>query len=555
MFSTNTNTNTDTFDLPRPSDQEVFQVVARIPSVQEHPVPPQGCGQSAPPPAQRSNEWSAPPPAPVAPPAQRDSERNAPPLAPTAPPAERNSEKSVPDRPPTPQLTRTKKESAEVDLEEEDSRTCSSDDSEDDGSEIEAEENKPEESGEKPKLTKQLGFVRKITTAPAGANVAQVASSIKKRRLSIISAHLFYNPFNTQLVSPISTKNKDDIATALDSLLALIRLLYSNHKDSSDTTIKEQRQHLLQEAIKTLKMLSICPDNHKPICELGLLNFMERLISDNREENFAIYLGCLDILKNCTWSESAVLLLLESPVLDKLIEEILNFYNKPELLTQSDELRSCFLYENILFSNICKCNKGFETFFNKIGMEKLIVLGKNTGNIDFLTAIVEMLTNYLLVKKPEFTDEQLNDILEICHKGLTLPDKSQNLLAKTLGLTGFIYDDKSKEKINKMNIVKIINDTWEEFKDEPEYFHNVILLLGTICLDCKLYSNEVVDIGLLDKIITKLMAIEQNDELIINYSIFLKNLVEKNEDNRSKMCKEEVFNNILHWKSAMKEDR
>ena len=412
---------------------------------------------------------------------------------------------------------------------------------------FEAEEAKPLETGEKPKLTKQLGFVRKITTAPAGENVAQVASSIKKRRLSVISAHLFYNPFNTQLASPISTKNKDDIATALDSLLALIRLLYSNHKDSSDTTIKEQRQHLLQEAIKTLKMLSICPDNHKPICELGLLNFMERLISDNREENFAIYLGCLDILKNCTWSESAVLLLLESSVLDKLIEEILNFYNKPELLTQSDELRSCFLYENILFSNICKCNKGFEAFFNKIGMEKLIVLGKNTGNIDFLTAIVEMLTNYLLVKKPEFTDEQLNDILTICNKGLTLPDKSQNLLAKTLGLTGFIYDDKSKEKINNMNIVKVINDTWDEFKDDPEYFHNVILLLGTVCLDNKKYSDEVVDTALLDKIIAKLMTIEQNDELIINYSTFLKNLVEKNEDNRSKMCKEEVFNNILHF--------
>ena len=37
-------------------------------------------------------------------------------------------------------------------------------------------------------------------------------------------------------------------------------------------------------------MLSICFDNHKPIYELGLLNFMERLISDNREENFSIYL-------------------------------------------------------------------------------------------------------------------------------------------------------------------------------------------------------------------------------------------------------------------------
>ena len=37
-------------------------------------------------------------------------------------------------------------------------------------------------------------------------------------------------------------------------------------------------------------MLSICFDNHKRIYELGLLNFMERLISDNREENFSIYL-------------------------------------------------------------------------------------------------------------------------------------------------------------------------------------------------------------------------------------------------------------------------
>ena len=33
-------------------------------------------------------------------------------------------------------------------------------------------------------------------------------------------------------------------------------------------------------------MLSIFTDNHKPICEL---NFMERLISDNKEKNFSIY--------------------------------------------------------------------------------------------------------------------------------------------------------------------------------------------------------------------------------------------------------------------------
>ena len=103
-------------------------------------------------------------------------------------------------------------------------------------------EDAAEELGEdgQPQLNKQLGFVRKITAAPSGVNAAELASSIKKRRLSVISRHLFYNHFNNQIVSPISTKIKDDIATALDSLLALIRLLYSGHRDNPDKKVQEQ---------------------------------------------------------------------------------------------------------------------------------------------------------------------------------------------------------------------------------------------------------------------------------------------------------------------------
>ena len=408
-------------------------------------------------------------------------------------------------------------------------------------------EDAQEEGGDdKPKLAKQLGFVRKITAAPSGVNAAELASSVKKRRLSVISRHLFYNHFNNQIVSPISTKIKDDIATALDSLLALIRLLYSGHRDNPDKKVQEQRMHLLKEALKTLKMLSICPDNHRPIVELGLLNFLEKVISDKKEENFQLYLGCLDILKNCTWSESASILLIDSPVLDKLIEEILEFYKTPEKVAESDEMRSCFLYENILFSNILKCQKGFEAFFNKIGIDKLIILGKNTGNVDFLTSLIEMLTNYLIIKKATFTDQQLADVIEICNKGLTLPGRTENLLSKTFKLIALIYDDRNKDKIGEMNIVKIINDTWEEYKDEPEYFFNVVFVLSVVCLNHQKYSDEVVDTKLLDKIVKKISSFEQNDEMMVNYSEFLKSLVEKNEPNRIKMCTEEVFNNILH---------
>ena len=403
-----------------------------------------------------------------------------------------------------------------------------------------------EEGGDQPQLSKQLGFVRKITAAPSGVNAAELTSSVKKRRLSVISRHLFYNYFNNQIVSPISTRIRDDIATALDSLLALIRLLYSGNRDSTDPNIKEQRMNLLKESVKVMKMLSICPDNHRPIVELGLLNFLEKLISDKKEENFQLYLGCLDVLKNCTWSESASLLLIDSPVLDKLIEEILEFYKNPDLVSQSDEMRSCFLYENILFSNILKCQKGFEAFFNKIGIDKLIIMAKNTGNVDFLTSLIEMLTNYLLIKKATFTDEQLADVLQICKKGLTLPDKSENLVSKTLKLIGLIYDDRSKDKLGEMDIVQIINSVWEAYKDEPEFFHNVVFVLSKVCLDNKKYSDEVVDTKLLDKILKYISYYEQNDDLIVNYSEFLKSLVEKNEPNRTKMCTEEVFNNILH---------
>ena len=405
----------------------------------------------------------------------------------------------------------------------------------------------PAEGGQdQQKLSNKLGFIRKITAAPSGANAAELTSSVKKRRLSVISRHLFYNYFNNQIVSPISTKIRDDIATALDSLLALIRLLYSGNRDTTDLKIKEQRMHLLTESLKVLKMLSICPDNHRPIVELGLLNFLEKLISDQKEENFPLYLGCLDILKNCTWSESASLLLIDSPVLDKLIEEILDFYKNPEKVSQSDEMRSCFLYENILFSNILKCQKGFEAFFNKIGIDKLIIMGKNTGNIDFLTSLIEMLTNYLLIKKATFTDEQLADVLQICKKGLNLPDKTENLLSKTLKLIALIYDDRSKDKIAEMDIVQVICSSWEAFKDEPEFFHNVVFALSRICLEHKNYSDEVVDSKLLNSILRYVSYYEQNDGLMLNYSELLKGLVEKNEPNRTKMCTEEVFNNILH---------
>ena len=383
-----------------------------------------------------------------------------------------------------------------------------------------------------------------------GNNLLETTSNMKKKRLSIISRHLFYDPYNSQISSPISTKSNEEMSSTLDNLLALIRILYSNNKDFKDKDIQAQRISLLKEAFETLKMFTICPDNHKTVEELGLLNFMEKL--NKKEDDFAIYLSALDVVKNCTWSENAVLSLIENKLFDKLIDEVLEYYNNPQLLTENDENKICFFYDNILLSNICKVNKGFEAIYNKIGIEKLLNICKNTGNLDFLTSCVMVLNNYFENSKlkNELDNQNLiNDILEICKKGFNsnVNDINENLFFKTMKLIGNIYNEKSKEYIGNMDIVQIIHLTFDTYKDEPEYFYNVVFILKIVSLYHKNYSDEIVDLRLIHRIAEQIMIMEQKDDLLTNYSALMNNLMIYNEENRNKMCSEEIINNILYF--------
>ena len=384
-------------------------------------------------------------------------------------------------------------------------------------------------------------------------NVIEASSFINRRKLTTISKHLFFDKFNSQIVSPISTKIRDDISNALDSLLALIRLLYSGQKNNPDPKVQEERMNLLKECLNVLKMISISPDNHKPIVELGLLNFFEKILTEKKNENFLLCLYCLDILKNCTLTDAVSIMLIDSPILEKLLDELLDFYVSPEKLSKDENIQKYFLYENIVFSNILKTQKGFEYMLNKVPIDKLIFMGKDTGNIDLLTSIIDILIHYLVVKKEKFTDDQLNNIIPICNKGLTIQERTINLISKSLKLTGLIHNDTTKEKIAEMNLVKLINDSFEENKEDKEYFKNAIYILSIICLESKTYSEEAIDTKLLDNIMKKinLFMVEQkeptaeDDELMVNYSDFLKNLLEKKEENGKKMCTEEIFENVL----------
>lgn len=407
--------------------------------------------------------------------------------------------------------------------------------------------NTAEEKEKQEKTSKDLGFVRQMSLMVTTGSVVQKASNVKKGRLSIISRHLFYNEHNATIISPISTKSHEDIASALDSLLALIRSIYNSIKNTTDNDFKKKREALLLEGLRLLKMLSICPDNHQPILVLGLLGFMERLVEDH-VESFLIYIACLDILKNCTWSESAVLALIESPLLDKLIDEVIALYTKPEELMKNDELKSCFLYNNINFSNMCKYPKGFEIIFKKIGIEKLRELGLMTGNVDFLAAIIEMFINYINNNpKEELKDDLVDDILKICEKGLSLPDKTESVFSKALKLLGMIYKTKLLEKVQKIEIEPKVNECFDSYKTEPDFLMNCIHTLAVIAIDDNKVSTAIVETKLLDKIINEVMNSDLNNDLIENLSLLYKNLLLNNTENQIKMCKEDIINNIIFF--------
>ena len=384
-------------------------------------------------------------------------------------------------------------------------------------------------------------------------NILETSSKITKKNLGVIASHLYYNKYNSQIISPISTKIRDDISNALDSLLALIRLLYSGQKNNPDPKVQEERMNLLNECIYVLKMLSISPDNHRPIVELGLLNFFEKILAEKKEENFKLYMGCLDVLKNCCLTDTVSIMLIDSSILDTLLDELLDFYANADKLKQNENMPKYFFLENALFANILKTQKGFETFLNKVPIDKLIFIGKNTGNIDLLVNIIKMIVDYLTVKKAKLTDEQIMDVLPICKKGLTSAEATQGLISKSFTLTGLIYNEKTKEKIAELNLVQIVNDTFDENKEDKVYFKNAMFILSIICLENKNYSEEVINTKLLDKIMKEininLLDVKEptpdDDEVIVIYSDFLKNLLDKKEENRKKMCYEELFDNIL----------
>ena len=381
------------------------------------------------------------------------------------------------------------------------------------------------------------------------SDIIDLTSINKKRKLSITSDIILNNSLeNKKITSPISTSSNDEMSSSLDNLISLIRLLHLKYKTSSDKEIIKERIGLIKQSFYLLKKYTICPENHKAIIDAGLISFIEKLII---KEEYQIYLSALEVLKNCTYSENAVEDFLLSIYYEIFIEEISGFYENMSTVNENKENRECFYYDNIILDNIIKTNQGFESILNNLGFDKVLLIAKNTGNANMWYSTIVYLNNKTKdpkEKKEELIDKLINDILVLAKKVFDVnPDEmKENLLSETLNLLANVYNKKNEESFNKLNIVNILNATFDKFKNNNEYLVNIIFLLQAICSDNKIYYNQIVETNLISKICEQMAQIEQKDDLINNFSNFLCNILTKKE-NEKNLCTNEIINHIFYF--------
>jgi hypothetical protein len=382
--------------------------------------------------------------------------------------------------------------------------------------------------------TMKRGSTRVVTTQ---SNVLAKISSAPRSRMSIVAKTLFFNADNARIKSPLSSKDNCDIPPTLEAILNLVRKIYNEIKSAPDRTNKmvKEKVDLLDELLEALKSLSMSPDNHKTILEMGLINLMEKIIADP-EKPMKFYIDSLDIAKNCTFSESSIPVFLDSKISTPIVEEVISLYEKPEIISSNPDLKSLFFFSNMIFSNLCRSRRGFGYLVNQIGLEKLIEIGKKTANVDILSAIVEMLVNYIQNHTKDQIAGLIKDILVVLSKCINLPARTSKLTSACLVLAGLVYSPEVMDALSRLNLIQVMHTDFDRFK-EPEFLNAVLFCLGKITVNNANNSRDTLDTGLLSKLKDVTQTMMNNDIIVENITLLYKNVVKNNQENIEKFCK------------------
>lgn len=317
--------------------------------------------------------------------------------------------------------------------------------------------------------SRQDNIIRRSIRLSVQNMVAKISASSKK--MSVFSQALVFTNKNSKIVSPLSCKDNEEIQISIEKLLNYLLQIYNEFKADKDEKRNNERKILMSNLLSSLKLLSVAPSNHGQILELGMLNFMEKINSDLDENNLNttennsktleipafLQIESLNIAKNCTTSESAIAIFISSSVAEKIISEIFDIYKNPNKIQTDANLRDSFRASNKIFSNLCQNKKGFNFVFEKLGLEKLLELARNTYDETIIDAILEMIINFINNNSIKVIEKYLGAIFMIVIKAYKVYDNNRemaDLLTKAVLIVGLLCNEDSIEVINQFDFVR-----------------------------------------------------------------------------------------------------
>lgn len=273
-----------------------------------------------------------------------------------------------------------------------------------------------------------------------------LAVSFSNDRVSLSTIPIFpsFSQENNSNLLPIeiSSKNNDNLAVLIEQILDMANnLLNVMSKEikvdlsifTSQAFIKEIE--LFHKLLKSLRQLAHHPDNHQPILQLGLIDLLGKLQSEENttlREEFQV--ECNDAVKFCSSSPNGALTLINGPLINEIGKRFLEKLEKPESVI-SEKAKAALVKGTFILSNICKYPEGFKKVFDVINLENLLKIASKSSSAEILGCVQSILLNYIQSSRTDYLPH-LADIIAFNAAISKLSNKTGSMLNNCFLISG-----------------------------------------------------------------------------------------------------------------------
>ena len=376
------------------------------------------------------------------------------------------------------------------------------------------------------------------------------------------------NKNKEKIKTPLSIKTNEKMYPSISQILLILIKNYNLLNTFKEDIYNVKRILLINKSLNLLQKISLSQDNHECILEDGLINLLEKMCEDynnekikgvNKDDNN--YLSNFIskgkfILKECSQTEDSINIILDSPIFQSIVSEMLYFNENPKIINTNSNTKKIFIYDNAIITNVCMISKSYEQIINKLGIDLILKLGTKTGNIILLENIISMIVFYLSINSKK-TDSKLNNefydsIFAVMEKCIRNKNRSSILMVKTLKLACLLYTPSNSQKVDKLKLFESINNDIDIFSTDVDYLLSMLNCLCILVKNSPQNIDECFEIGLVKKLkktlheLTKEMP-DKYSQILCKLTEFYYYLIKNKPESSGKLCDFDITRNVVKY--------